>query len=89
MANTRTAKKMVRKIVKRTALNRSRRARVRTFVKKFHEAAASEDTEAISSAFRNVESELMRAVSKGVLHKNTGSRIVSRLSAHAKRLANS
>ena len=87
MANTNSAKKMVRKIARRTAVNKARRSRVRTFVKKVELAIASGDQAAAKTALVQAESELMRAVSNGVVHKNTGSRKVSRLSARVKALA--
>jgi small subunit ribosomal protein S20 len=79
MANTKSAKKMTRKIAKRTAINRSRRSRMRTFLKKVEEAIASGDRNAASEALRAAEPELMRAAQKGIVHKNTASRKVSRL----------
>jgi len=79
MANTTSAKKMIRKIAKRTAINRSRRSRMRTFVRKVEEAIASGDAAAAAAAFRAAEPEIMRAAQKGVVHKNTASRKVSRL----------
>ena len=87
MANTYSAKKMVRKIERRTAVNKTRRSRVRTFVKKVEQAIASGDQAAAKSALVLAESEMMRAVGKGVFHKNTGSRKVSRLSARIKAMA--
>ena len=84
MANTRSAKKMARKIERRTALNQGRRTRMRTFVKKLHEAVAAGDQTQAQAALRTAESEVMKAVSKGVIHKNTGSRTVSRLAARVK-----
>jgi small subunit ribosomal protein S20 len=87
MANTPGAKKAVRKIARRTEVNTARRSRVRTFLRKFEEAVASGDASAAKSAFVEAQSELMRAVSKGVVHKNTGSRKVSRLAARLKKLA--
>jgi small subunit ribosomal protein S20 len=87
MANTPGAKKAVRKIERRTAVNRARRSRVRTYLRRFDEAIAKGDAEAARSAFVEAQSELMRAVSKGVVHKNTGSRKVSRLAAQLKKLA--
>ncbi|MCQ8184780.1 30S ribosomal protein S20 [Parvularcula maris] len=80
MANTTSAQKMVRKIERRTAVNKSRRSRVRTYIRKFEEAVATGDRGAAQEALRTAESEIMRAVSKGVMHKNTASRKVSRLS---------
>lgn len=87
MANTPGAKKAVRKIARRTEVNKARRSRVRTFLRKFEEAVAAGDAEAAKAAFVEAQSELMRAVSKGVFHKNTGSRKVSRLAAQLKKLS--
>ena len=87
MANTPGAKKAIRKIERRTEVNTARRSRVRTFVRKFEEALASGDAAAAKTAFIQAESELMRAVGKGVVHKNTGSRKVSRLAARLKKLS--
>jgi small subunit ribosomal protein S20 len=79
MANTVSAKKMTRKIAKRTAINRSRRSRMRTFIKKVEEAIASGNRDAAVAALRAAEPEMMRAAQKGIVHKNTASRKVSRL----------
>lgn len=84
MANTSSAKKMVRKIARRTAINKTRRSRMRTFVKKVELAIAAGNQAEARDALRAAESEVMSAVSKGVIHKNTGSRKVSRLSARIK-----
>ncbi len=84
MANTKSAKKMVRKIARRTEVNKSRRSRVRTFVRKVEEAIASGDKSAATVALRAAEPEIMRGVTRGVVHKNTGSRKVSRLAARVK-----
>jgi len=86
MANTKSAKKMVRKIARRTEVNKSRRSRVRTFVRKVEEAIASGDKPAATAALKAAEPEIMRGVTKGVVHKNTGSRKVSRLAARVKKL---
>jgi small subunit ribosomal protein S20 len=86
MANNPGAKKAIRKIARRTEINTARRSRVRTFVRKFEEALASGDLAAAKSAFVQAQSELMRGVGKGVMHKNTGSRKVSRLAAQLKKL---
>jgi small subunit ribosomal protein S20 len=87
MANTPGAKKAVRKIARRTEVNKARRSRVRTYLRKFEEAVASGDASAAKTAFVEAQSELMRAVTKGVVHKNTGSRKVSRLAAQLKKMA--
>ena len=87
MANNPGAKKAIRKIARRTEVNKARRSRMRTFLRKFEEAVASGDKSVAKDAFVKAQSELMRAVSKGVVHKNTGSRKVSRLAAQLKKLA--
>jgi small subunit ribosomal protein S20 len=87
MANTRSAKKMTRKIAKRTVINRTRRSRMRTFIRKVEEALASGDAAVAATALQAAEPELMRAAQKGVVHKNTVSRKVSRLAARVKSLS--
>ena len=87
MANNPGAKKAIRKIARRTEVNQARRSRVRTFLRKFEEALAAGDPKVARDTFVQAESELMRAVSKGVVHKNTASRKVSRLAARLKKLA--
>ncbi len=87
MANTPSAKKAVRKIVRRTAVNRSRRSQMRTYVRKVEEAIASGDAEAAATALRAAEPLVMRAAQKGIVHKNTASRKVSRLSRRVSALA--
>ncbi len=87
MANNPGARKAIRKIARRTEVNKARRSRVRTYVRKFEEAVAAADAAAATSAFVVAQSELMRAVSRGVVHKNTGARKVSRLAAQLKKLA--
>ncbi|WP_240006378.1 30S ribosomal protein S20 [Pseudaquidulcibacter saccharophilus] len=87
MANTTSAKKATRKIARRTEINTARRSRVKTFVRKLEEAVAGGDKEAAKVAFTNVEPEIMRAVTKGVIAKNTAARKVSRLSARVKAMA--
>ncbi|MHB2167485.1 30S ribosomal protein S20 [Alsobacter sp. R-9] len=82
MANTTSAKKATRKIARRTAINRNRRSRMRTFVKKVEEAIRAGDKTAAAEAFKAAEPILMRAAQKGIVHRNTASRKVSRL-AHA------
>lgn len=87
MANNPGARKAIRKIARRTEVNKARRSRVRTYVRKFEEAIAAADAAAAKTAFVDAQSELMRAVSRGVVHKNTGARKVSRLAAQLKKLA--
>ncbi|MBX9618793.1 30S ribosomal protein S20 [Candidatus Raskinella chloraquaticus] len=79
MANTSSAQKMVRKIAKRTAVNRDRRGRMRTFVKKVEEAIAAGNKPAAEAALRLAEPQLLRSAQNGIIHKNTASRKVSRL----------
>jgi small subunit ribosomal protein S20 len=86
MANTPSAKKAVRKIERRTAINKSRRSQMRTYIRKVEEALASGDAAAATKAFRAAEPLVMRAAQKGIIHKNTASRKVSRLSARVNAL---
>ncbi|MCC0025619.1 MAG: 30S ribosomal protein S20 [Zhengella sp.] len=86
MANTPSAKKATRKIAARTAVNKTRRSRVRTFIRKVEEAIASGNKDEARTALQAVQPELMRAASKGVMHKNTASRKVSRLASRVKAL---
>ncbi|TPK53986.1 MULTISPECIES: 30S ribosomal protein S20 [unclassified Mesorhizobium] len=87
MANTSSAKKATRKIVRRAAINKNRRSRVRTYVRQVEEALASGDKAAAQAAFKAAEPELMRAATKGVMHKNTAARKVSRLAQRLKVLS--
>ena len=87
MANTRSAKKMVRKIARRTEVNTARRSRVRTHIRKVEEAIAAGDKSAAQEALRLAQPEIMRAAGKGVMHKNTSARKVSRLSARVKAMS--
>ncbi|WP_372425333.1 30S ribosomal protein S20 [Salinarimonas chemoclinalis] len=86
MANTPSAKKMTRKIARRTAVNRMRRSRMRTFIRKVEEALGSGDAAGARSAFAVAEPIIMRSAQKGVTHKNTASRKVSRLAKRVKAL---
>lgn len=87
MANTPSAKKAVRKISRRTAVNKSRRSRVRTFVRKVEEALAAGDKTAAETALKAAQPELARAASKGALHRNSASRKISRLAQRVKALS--
>ena len=87
MANTSSAKKMTRKIAKRTAINRSRRSRMRTFLRKVEEAIAGGNPDAAAEALRAAEPEIMRAAQKGIVHKNMSSRKVSRLTHRVRALS--
>ncbi len=79
MANTTSAKKAARKIVRRTEVNKARRSRMRTFLRKVEEAIASGNKAVAAEALKAAQPEIMRAAQKGVVHKNTASRKVSRL----------
>jgi len=84
MANTPQAKKRARQSEARFAINKARRSRIRTSLRKVEEAIASGDKEAATAALRAAQPELMRGVTKGVFHKNTASRKVSRLASRVK-----
>ena len=86
MANTRSAKKAVRKIARRTEVNRTRKSRMRTLVRKVEEAIASGDQAAAAAALKAAQPEIMRAAQTGVVHKNTASRKASRLAQRGKSL---
>ena len=84
MANHKSAKKRIRRNANRAEINKSRISRIRTFIKRVESAIASGDKDTAQSALKEAQPELMRGVSKGVLHKNTASRKMSRLSARVK-----
>jgi small subunit ribosomal protein S20 len=87
MANTDQSKKRARQSEARYAVNKARRSRVRTYVRKVEEALASGDATAAAEAFKNAQPELARSVTKGIMHKNTVSRKISRLAARVKALS--
>ncbi|MCI2394733.1 30S ribosomal protein S20 [Aliiroseovarius sediminis] len=86
MANSRQSKKRARQNDARFTVNKARRSRIRTFLRKVEEAIESGDKEAAATALKTAQPELMRGVSKGVYHKNTAARKVSRLAARVKAL---
>jgi small subunit ribosomal protein S20 len=86
MANHKSAEKRIRQTERRTEVNRARVSRIRTFVKKVEVAIESGDKSAAAEAFRAAQPEMMRGATKGVLHRNTVSRKLSRLSARIKAL---
>ena len=88
MANTKSAKKAVRKIARRTEINKSRRTNMRSHVRQVEEAIASGDQSAAKDALKTAEPVLMRTAQKGIVHKNAASRKVSRLAARVKAMAN-
>ncbi len=87
MANTPSARKRIRQTEKRTARNAARKSRMRTFIKKVETAIAGGDKNQAVAALRAAQPELQRAAGKGVLHANTASRKLSRLSARVKAIA--
>lgn len=86
MAHHKSAKKRIRQTVRRTEVNRARVSRIRTFVKKVEMAIESGNKDEARAALQAAEPEMMRGAGKGVLHANTASRKVSRLSARIKAL---
>ena len=87
MANTASARKRIRQTKVRTERNHARKSRMRTFVKKVETALAGGDKAAAAEALRVAQPEMQRAATKGVIHSNTVSRKLSRLSARVKALA--
>ncbi|MCI5048453.1 MAG: 30S ribosomal protein S20 [Aquisalinus sp.] len=87
MANTSSAKKMVRKIARKTAVNKNRRSRVRTYLRQVEEAISAGDQDKAREALKVAQPELHRAVSRGVFHKNTAARKLSRLSGRIKAIS--
>ncbi len=87
MANILSAKKRIRNTERRTAINRDRRSRIRTSIKNVEESIASGNKDAAQAALKAAQPEIMRGASKGVVHKNTAARKISRLSARIKALA--
>ena len=86
MANSAQAKKRARQNATRYAINKMRRSRIRTHLRAVEEAIASGDQAAAAAALKTAQPEIMRGVTKGVLHKNTAARKMSRLSARVKAL---
>lgn len=86
MANTPQSKKRARQNEARYAVNKARRSRIRTFLRKVEEAIGSGDKAVAAEALRAAQPELMRGVTKGVIHKNTAARKMSRLTARVKAL---
>jgi small subunit ribosomal protein S20 len=86
MANTTSAKKAARKIARRTTINVNRRSRMRSLVRKVEEAITGGDASKARDALKDAEPVIARAAQNGVIHRNTASRTVSRLSARVKKL---
>lgn len=87
MANSPQAKKRARQNDRRAAVNKARRSRVRTFIRKVEEAISAGDKSVAVEALRDAQPEIMRGVTKGTMHKATASRKISRLSARVKALS--
>ena len=86
MANSPQAKKRARQNEKRFQVNKARRSRIRTYLRRVEEAIASGNKDEAGAALKAAQPELMRGVTKGVYHKNTVARKMSRLSARVKAL---
>lgn len=86
MANHKSAKKMIKVIAKRTLINKRRKSKTRTSIRKLVDIIKSGDKENVVLAFRNAESNLHKCVNKGVIHRNTAARKISRLNAKVKAL---
>ncbi|EEH12502.1 MULTISPECIES: 30S ribosomal protein S20 [Rickettsiales] len=86
MANHKSAKKMIKVIAKRTLINKMRKSKTRTAIRKLVDIIKSGDKENVVLAFRNAESNLHKCVNKGVIHRNTAARKISRLNAKVKAL---
>jgi small subunit ribosomal protein S20 len=84
MANTAQAKKRARQSEARQDVNKARRSRIRTFLRKVEEALASGSQDAAAAALKAAQPEIMRGISKGILHKNTVARKMSRLNHRVK-----
>lgn len=87
MANSPQAKKRARQNERRFQVNKARRSRIRTYLRKVEEAIASGDKDVATVALRACQPELMRGVTKGIFHKNTAARKMSRLSSRVKALS--
>jgi small subunit ribosomal protein S20 len=87
MANTSSARKATRKIARRTAINKGRRSKLRSFVRKVEEAIEAGDRAQALAALQAAEPVLMRSAQKGIVHRNAASRKVSRLAHRVAKLA--
>ena len=87
MANTPSAKKRIRNTIRKTDINKSRRSRIKTFVRKVEDALESKDAKAAMESLKAAQPEIMRGVTKGIFHKNTASRKISRLSSRIKAIS--
>jgi small subunit ribosomal protein S20 len=87
MANSTQSKKRARQSEARADINKARRSRIRTFLRKVEEALASGNQDAASAALKLAQPELARGITKGIMHKNTVARKMSRLSSRVKGLS--
>ena len=87
MANTPSAKKRIRNTLRKTDINKSRRSRIKTFVRKVEDSLESKDAKAAMESLKVAQPEIMRGVTKGIFHKNTASRKISRLSSRIKAIS--
>ena len=87
MANTPSAKKRIRNILRKTDINKSRRSRIKTFIRKVEEAIETKDSKSAMDSLKAAQPEIMRGVTKGIFHKNTASRKISRLSSRIKAIS--
>ena len=87
MANTSSAKKRIRQILRKTEVKKSRRSRIRTFIRNVEEAIESKNVESAKESLKLAQPEIMRGVTKGIFHKNNASRKISRLSSRIKVLS--
>ena len=87
MANTPSAKKRIRNTLRKTDINKSRRSRIKTFVRKVEEAIETKDAKSAMDSLKAAQPEIMRGVTKGIFHKNTASRKISRLSSRIKAIS--
>jgi len=86
MANHQSAKTRIRRNARRAEINGARRNRIRTFIKKIEMAIESGDAKNANEALKNAQPEIQRGVAKGIMHKNTAGRKISRLSAAIKKI---
>ena len=87
MANTPSAKKRIRTTLRKTDINKSRKSRIKTFIRKVEDAIESKDAKSAVDSLKAAQPEIMRGVTKGVFHKNTASRKISRLSSRIKAIS--
>ena len=87
MANTPSAKKRIRNTLRKTDINKSRKSRIKTFVRKVEDAIESKDAKSAVDSLKAAQPEIMRGVTKGIFHKNTASRKISRLSSRIKAIS--